>query len=54
MMGDMNYSMPVRFLKGMFEVGSRVSFNNDKQFINTQENTIKTLTVGPELSLSAS
>ena len=52
--GDMNYSMPVRFLKGMFEIGNRVSFNNDKQFINTQENTIRSLTVVPELSLSAS
>jgi hypothetical protein len=54
MTGDMNFSMPVRFLKGMFEIGNRVSFSNDKQFINTQENTIKTLTFGPEVSLSAS
>jgi hypothetical protein len=54
MTGDMNYSMPVRFLKGMFEIGNRVSFSNDKQFINGQENTIKTLSLGPEISVSAS
>lgn len=51
--GDINYSMPVRFLKGMFEIGSRVSFSNDKQFINGQENTIRTLSLGPEISVGA-
>jgi hypothetical protein len=54
MTGDMNFSKPVRFLKGMFEIGNRILFSNDKQFINTQENIIKTLSMGPEISLSAS
>jgi hypothetical protein len=54
MMGDVNYSLPVRFLKGMFEVGNRVSYNHGKQFINTFENTIKAFSAGPEISISAS
>jgi hypothetical protein len=53
MMGNMNYSMPVRFLKGMFEVGNEIRFSNDKQFIEGLENTIKTLTFGPEISVTA-
>jgi len=53
MMGNMNFSMPVRFLKGMFEIGNEVRFSNDKQFIEGLENTIKTLTFGPEVSLTS-
>jgi len=52
MMGDMNFSMPVRFLRGMFEIGNRIAYNRDKQFINTFENTIRSLSVGPEVSIT--
>jgi len=38
----------------MFEVGNRILYNTDKQFINTLENTIRSLSVGPEFSISAS
>ncbi len=54
MLGDVNYSLPVRFLKGMFEVGNRVSYNHGKQFINTIENTINSFSAGPQIRLSAS
>ena len=54
MTGDMNFSMPLRFLRGMLEIGNRISYNRDKQFINTFENTIRSLSVGPEVSVSAS
>jgi len=53
-MGDMNFSMPVRFLRGMFEIGNRMLYNRDKQFINTLENTIRSLSVGPEVSITTS
>lgn len=54
LMGDMNFSMPVRFLRGMFEISNRIAYNRDKQFINTLENTIRSLSVGPQVSISAS
>ncbi|HYM95283.1 MAG TPA: outer membrane beta-barrel protein, partial [Chitinophagaceae bacterium] len=33
--GDLNWGMPVRFLKGTFNVGSNVNYYIGKQFINT-------------------
>ncbi|MBC7947488.1 MAG: outer membrane beta-barrel protein [Chitinophagaceae bacterium] len=48
---SINYSMPVRFLKGTIEVGSRTGFFKTKQFLNKQANDITTLTAGPELRL---
>jgi hypothetical protein len=44
---DINYSLPVRFLKGTVEFGSRTGFFKTKQFINSFANNIKTLSFGP-------
>ncbi len=46
---EFNYSMPVKFLKGTVELGSSIGYNSSKQFINTVENQIKTLSLGPEI-----
>jgi hypothetical protein len=48
---EISYSMPVRFLKGTFEVSSGVGYFKGKQFINTVPNTIKTLSLGPNIRL---
>ncbi|RYG51495.1 MAG: hypothetical protein EOO01_08405, partial [Chitinophagaceae bacterium] len=49
--GDMSVGLPLRFLKGSVRVGSNVFFNSGAQFINGQRNNIKTLILGPRLSL---
>ena len=49
--GNILYGMPVKFLKATLEIGSRVSYYNGKQFINTSPNNIRALTLGPELRL---
>ncbi len=46
-----SYSMPVRFLKGSIELSSHTGLFKTKQFINGNGNTIKTLSVGPDLRL---
>jgi len=51
-----SYSVPVRFLKGSIELSSGAGFNRGKQLTNTMTgdmavNTIKTLTLGPDLRL---
>jgi hypothetical protein len=46
---DINYSMPVRFLKGTMEIGSRTGFLKTRQFINSYANNIRTLSFGPTL-----
>ena len=48
---EISYSMPVRFLKGTLEVSSGVGYFKGKQFINTVPNTIKTLSLGPNIRL---
>ena len=53
---SISYSMPVRFLKGSFEISNNSGYSQGKQLINTLtgqvvENTIKTLTFGPEVRL---
>jgi 5-hydroxyisourate hydrolase-like protein (transthyretin family) len=52
--GNLNYGLPVRFLKGNFEIGTMVNYYKGKQFINTQMNRINTVTVGPDVSLNMS
>ena len=49
--GNISYSLPVRFLKGIFEISSYTAYNRGKQFINTIQNTIRTTTFGPEIRL---
>ncbi len=48
---NISYSVPVRFLKGSFEISSNTNYFSGKQFINTVGNTIKTLTLGPDIRL---
>ncbi|MEO5563645.1 MAG: outer membrane beta-barrel protein, partial [Chitinophagaceae bacterium] len=47
--GNVSYSVPVRFLKGSVELSNSVSYNKGKQFVNSFGNTIRTLSMGPEL-----
>lgn len=47
--GSVSYSVPVHFLKGTVELSNNVTYNKGKQFINTIGNTIRTLSMGPEL-----
>jgi hypothetical protein len=47
--GNISYSMPVRFLKGSMELSNYVGYNKGKQFVNTIGNTIKTLSMGPQI-----
>jgi hypothetical protein len=51
---DINYSMPVRFLKATAEVGGRTAYFKGKQFINSFANNIGTWTLGPEVTLDMS
>lgn len=51
---NISYSMPVRFLKGSVELGSTAGYSKNKQLINDISgnavmNTIRTLTLGPEI-----
>ena len=46
---NISYSMPVRFLKGTMEIGSRSGYFKTKQFIDAAVNVIKTWSLGPEL-----
>jgi hypothetical protein len=47
--GNISYSIPARFLKGTVEFSSFINYNKGKQFVNTIGNTIKTITMGPEI-----
>lgn len=48
---SLSYSMPVRFLKATFEIGTGLSYNKGKQFINKSENSISTLNLRPRARL---
>lgn len=53
---NINYNLPVRFLKGSIEIGTNGGINRGKQLINTSggviaTNTINTLSAGPEVRL---
>ena len=50
--GNISYGLPVRFLKGMFDISSDLYQYHGSQFVNGQANKINTLTVGPQLRLS--
>ncbi len=49
--GNINRSFPVRFLKANLSIGSDRSYYKGKQFINTAENKIDALSLGPDLRL---
>ncbi len=48
---NINYSMPVRFLKGTVEVGGVARYAKGKQFINSLSNNTGSWMLGPEVSL---
>lgn len=48
---NISYSIPARFVKGTFEISARTGAYRGKQFINSVENEINTLALGPELRL---
>ncbi len=48
---NFSYSLPVRFLRGTIEFSGVTGVNKSRQFINTQENEIRTFSFGPEISL---
>jgi len=52
--GDINWSFPVRLLKASLSIGSNMTYYKGKQFINSAENKINTLSMGPELRLDVS
>jgi len=54
MNGSMSYGFPVRFLKGTVEVSSNYSLYKGKQFVNSDANNIKSVSVGPEIRLDMS
>jgi Outer membrane protein beta-barrel family/Carboxypeptidase regulatory-like domain len=48
---SINYSLPVRALKATLEIGNTIGYNKTRQFINQAENTIKTVSLGPDIRL---
>ena len=54
MNGNVSFGFPVHFLKGSFDISSVINTYHGKQFANTQENTINTITVGPAARLDMS
>lgn len=49
--GTVSVGLPVRFLKGNINFSSGIGYDKGKQFINGVDNTINTLTVGPNVRL---
>ncbi|MEP6597004.1 MAG: outer membrane beta-barrel protein, partial [Ginsengibacter sp.] len=54
MNGNISFGFPVHFLKGTLDISSAINKFHGKQFVNTQENIINTITVGPQVQLSMS
>ena len=57
--GDLNYGMPVRFLKGTLSIGSNMNYYLGKQFAsvgigNSVLTRVKTFAMGPQLRLDMS
>jgi Outer membrane protein beta-barrel family/Carboxypeptidase regulatory-like domain len=50
--GDLNYSFPMRFIKGTLELGTSLLYNKNKQFINSSVNNISNLMVGPNVRMN--
>lgn len=49
--GNISYSTPLRFMKASLELSNVVRYNRGKQFINEQENDIRTFSMGPNIRL---
>ena len=54
MSGTTSYGFPVRFLKGTIDVSSNFTWYKGKQFVNSDVNNIRSVSVGPEISLDMS
>ena len=52
--GTINVGLPLRFLKGSINVSTNGSYTSNKSYINTVENSIKTINLGPEVRLDLS
>ena len=57
--GNVSYDFPVHFLKGSFDISSSINKYHGKQFANApgniaEENTINTITIGPQVRLDMS
>jgi hypothetical protein len=48
---NLSYNLPIRALKASLDIGSTIGYNKTKQFINRAENTIRTLSLGPDIRL---
>lgn len=46
---SISYSLPLQLIRGTVEFSSRLQQSRTKQFLNKQENHIRTFTAGPEL-----
>ena len=51
--GSINLRLPMKFINGNISMGSNVSLNKGKQFINKVANDISTLVLGPSLRISS-
>lgn len=51
--GELNWSIPVRFLKANLSMGTNTNYYIGKQFVNGTSNKISALTIGPEIRLDA-
>lgn len=47
--GDIRGSLPLTIVKGSVNIGTNISYNKSKQFIDQQSNDIRTLTMGPDI-----
>lgn len=54
MNASLSYGFPVHFLKGTLDFSSNISTYHGKQFVNALDNTINTITVGPQVRLGMS
>jgi hypothetical protein len=49
--GNLSFGLPVPFLKGSVNIRSRINKYHGIQFLNTLQNVINTLTIGPQIRL---
>ena len=49
--GDVSVGVPIRFLKGTINISTNTGYSRNKNFFNGTENTINTITVGPDVRL---
>jgi hypothetical protein len=54
MNANINYSMPLRFMKATLQLNSGLSYNKGKQFVNKATNDIRSLAWRPGISLDIS